>query len=140
MADVLTPDRRRHYISRVRNKDTDIERESRKALCARSLRYRLASKLPDKPDLCFVIPKVAVFVDGSLWHCCPTHGQVPATNEAFSNEKIASNIARDSLDEVMLSNAGWHVVESSPHDVKKDAQGWVYRVIATFTKQTATRP
>ena len=55
-------------MSRVRARDTVPELLLRRALFRRGLRYKLGYKIAGKPDLTFVTPRVAVFVDGDMWH------------------------------------------------------------------------
>ena len=56
-------------MSRVKGKDTSLERIVRTELHKRGFRYRKnVSGLPGKPDLVFVKQKVVVFIDGDFWH------------------------------------------------------------------------
>ena len=36
----------------------------------------------------FTARRVAVFVDGCFWHCCPEHGSKPAVNTGYWNPKL----------------------------------------------------
>lgn len=128
MTDVLTPEQRRLCMSRVKCRNTTPEIALRKALWADKIRYRLKSNLFGKPDLVFVGPRVAVFIDGCFWHGCPLHAQQPKTNIEFWNNKIKKNIERDAYVNTVLQNQGWHVVRCWQHEVKKDLHGCVDRV------------
>lgn len=128
MADVLTHEQRKRCMSRVRNRNTDIELIFRKALWTAGLRYRLDYKLTGKPDLVFVGKSLAVFVDGCYWHGCPEHGQIPKTNETFWREKIEKNIARDAAINDSLATAGWRVLRFWEHDIKLDLAKCVQKV------------
>lgn len=119
---------RKRCMSRVRNKNTDIELDFRKALWAAGLRYRLTTRLPGKPDLVFTGVRIAIFVDGCYWHGCPEHGQIPKTNEAFWRNKIATNIARDVAVNEALAAEGWCVLRFWQHEIKRDLAGCVKRV------------
>ena len=69
MSDNLTPTQRSYCMSRVKGKDTSIERLVRSELHKRGFRFRKHVKtLPGKPDIVFPKAKVAVFVDGDFWH------------------------------------------------------------------------
>lgn len=48
-----------------------------------------------RPDFVFQKPKVAVFVDGCFWHCCPVHGTKPASRTDFWLPKLENNRRRD---------------------------------------------
>ncbi|MEQ0770897.1 DNA mismatch endonuclease Vsr [Paraburkholderia tropica] len=128
MTDVLTPEQRKRCMSRVKNRNTDIELTLRKMLWSAGLRYRLNVKLPGKPDIVFVSHKLAVFVDGCYWHGCPEHGQMPETNAQFWREKITKNIARDNTVTSILRANGWRVLRFWQHEIKRDPAGCVLRV------------
>lgn len=128
MVDVLTPEQRQRCMSRVRNKNTDIEITLRKALWASGIRYRLNAKLPGKPDLVFAGAKLAVFVDGCYWHGCPKHGQIPQTNESFWREKIGRNVARDAAVNNKLVTDGWRVLRFWEHEIEGNLRGCVQLV------------
>jgi DNA mismatch endonuclease (patch repair protein) len=132
VADVLTPEQRKRCMSRVRNKNTDIELTFRKALWTAGFRYRLNYKLIGKPDLVFVGKNLAVFVDGCYWHGCPQHGQIPKTNEAFWREKIERNMARDAAINDSLVTAGWQVLRFWEHDIKLDLAQCLQKVKQTL--------
>lgn len=82
-----------------------------------------------RPDIAFTRYRVAVFVDGCFWHCCPYHRQTPATNRAFWVAKLADNVARDRLQTQVLSQAGWLVVRVWEHEQTDVA---ATRVMAAF--------
>ncbi len=59
-----------------RRKDTKPELALRRALHAQGYRYRKDYRLDlsgarVRPDIAFTARRVAVFVDGCFWHCCP---------------------------------------------------------------------
>jgi DNA mismatch endonuclease Vsr len=58
-------------------------------------------------DIVFVIARVAVSVDGCIWHGCPVHRMRPRRNAEYWNAKIARNVARDARVDAGLSDAGW---------------------------------
>ena len=52
-----------------KSKDTKPELLLRRELWSRGMRYRKNCKeLPGKPDIAFIKAKIAVFVDGKMWH------------------------------------------------------------------------
>jgi DNA mismatch endonuclease (patch repair protein) len=73
-----------------------------------------------RPDLVFIRPKVAVFVDGCFWHCCPEHGSMPVGNHDFWEPKLRRNVERDRNADALLAASGWGVLrvwEHEPSDV-----------------------
>jgi DNA mismatch endonuclease (patch repair protein) len=112
-APVPVDNRVSEQMSRIRSKNTGPERRLRKALSLAGIRgYRLNyAKVPGKPDVAFVGKKVAVFIHGCFWHCCP-HCQPPRpkVHQDFWEEKLDRNVLRDKRDARALRKAGWRVV------------------------------
>ena len=71
-----------------------------------------------KPDFVFPRLKLAVFVDGCFWHCCPKHATKPANNAAFWRKKLAANKARDRRVTRTLRRLGWRVVRIWEHELR----------------------
>lgn len=78
------------------------------------LRVALPGARP-RPDIAFTRSRVAVFVDGCFWHCCPDHGRPPKTNRSYWGPKLARNVERDRRDTLALEGAGWRVVRLWEH-------------------------
>ncbi len=112
-----------------RRRDTAPEKRLRSALHARGRRFRVDLAIPTeagrpRPDMAFTGARVAVFVDGCFWHCCPIHGRPPVSNGHYWGPKLARNVARDGADTAQLERAGWTVVrlwEHVPVDEAVDA-------------------
>jgi len=69
MRDNLTAEQRSYCMSRVKGKDTGLERAVRSELHRRGFRFRKhITRLPGKPDIIFPRERVAVFLDGDFWH------------------------------------------------------------------------
>lgn len=116
-------------MSQVRSRDTVPELMLRRELHRRGLRYRLRSTLPGKPDIVFVTARVAVFVDGDMWH-----GQgwqqrgflsmeeqfARHRNPDFWIAKIRRNVERDREVNETLERLGWTVVRVLESDVRRD--------------------
>ena len=68
-------------------------------------------------DFVFRRERVAVFIDGCFWHCCPRHGTMPAGNRAFWKAKLARNTERDAQVTRALRKAGWMVLRIWEHDL-----------------------
>jgi len=70
-----------------------------------------------RPDFVFPKLRLAVFVDGCFWHCCPLHATRPRNNAPFWQKKLASNVARDKLVTRTLKRAGWRVLRLWEHEL-----------------------
>jgi DNA mismatch endonuclease (patch repair protein) len=84
-------------MSRVRTRDTELERIVRRMLFAKGVRYRLhVSKLPGSPDIYISRLSLAIFVNGCFWHGHTCHrGKAPTSNVDFWRDKLARNVRRD---------------------------------------------
>jgi DNA mismatch endonuclease (patch repair protein) len=108
-------------MRRNRRRDSQPELALRGELHRRGLRFRvdLPIRLPGRlvrPDIVFTRVRVAVFMDGCFWHCCPEHGNIPRANSVYWHPKLERNVARDrAVDEALLSN-GWQVVRAWEHE------------------------
>lgn len=117
MTDVFSKSQRSQIMSRVKstgNKATE-------SVFANALRkyglngWRRKQKVFGHPDFVFWKQRVAIFVDGCFWHCCPEHGSLPADNAAFWQAKLARNRARDAIVNSTLTQRGWCVVRIWQH-------------------------
>lgn len=70
-----------------------------------------------KPDFIFPKRKVALFVDGCFWHCCPLHLTMPKNNAEFWHKKLDKNKARDEFVTRELQNLGWKVIRIWEHEL-----------------------
>jgi DNA mismatch endonuclease (patch repair protein) len=105
----------------IRRRDTKPEAALRSALHRRGYRFRkdysvrVNGKLI-RPDIAFTRQRVAIFVDGCFWHCCPEHGRQPRVNSEYWSPKLARNAARDREQTYALKSAGWIVVRFWEHE------------------------
>jgi DNA mismatch endonuclease, patch repair protein len=104
-----------------RRTDTKPEVALRRELHRQGFRYRKDFRLDltgarVRPDIAFTARRVAVFVDGCFWHCCPQHGSQPANNTWYWKPKLERNVERDRLADAALMAAGWSVVRVWEHE------------------------
>lgn len=117
-----------------RRRDTKPEVALRSALHAAGLRFRKDYRLDlgdlrVRPDIAFTRVKVAVFVDGCFWHCCPIHGRQPRRNSNYWAPKLARNVERDRAQDAALSAHGWTVIRIWGHEMTDDAVGRVSQAV-----------
>lgn len=132
MSDNLTPSQRSYCMSRVRNKDTDLERIVRSALHKHGLRFRKhVQQLPGKPDIVFGHLRLAVFVDGDFWHgfrfTTWAHRVSP-----FWRRKITLNRQRDQQNFRKLRGMGWRVIRVWQHELKRNPEACILKILGAI--------
>jgi len=103
----------------ARRRDTEAELALRRALHRHGIRFRVDRAIVGvrrRADIVFVAAKVAVFVDGCFWHCCPKHRTQPKANAEWWAAKLQENRRRDRATNRQLRRAGWHVVRVWEHE------------------------
>jgi len=134
MTDVLTKKQRSYCMSRVKGKDTGLERVVRSDLHKRGFRFRKHVKgLPGKPDIVFVKARVVVFLDGDFWHGY-RFGQWEDTLSEFWRKKIGETRKRDQCNFAKLRRMGWHVIRIWEHRIEKDLAGVIEKISAAVEK------
>ena len=120
-----------------RRTDTKPEMALRRALHGLGYRYRkdlrldLAGGTRVRPDIVFTARKIAVFIDGCFWHCCPEHGSAPAANTWYWEPKLRRNVERDRAADEALHAAGWTVIRFWEHEAIDAAVERVADTLAT---------
>jgi DNA mismatch endonuclease (patch repair protein) len=124
----LTAHQRSYCMSRVKNRNTDLEALVRSELFKRGWRFRKhVSSLPGTPDIVFVRQGVAVFVDGDFWHGY-RFPRWEASLSEFWITKIQKNRKRDRRNFAKLRRLGWRVARVWQHEIKRDLYGSVERL------------
>jgi DNA mismatch endonuclease (patch repair protein) len=132
MADNLTPEQRSYCMSRIRGRDTGLERSMQALLRKRRLRFRKQVRaLPGRPDIAFPEAHVAVFIDGDFWHGY----RFPAwrhTLSKFWQVKIEKNRLRDQRNFAKLRRMGWRVIRIWQHTMRTDPERAVTRILSAL--------
>lgn len=120
-------------MSRQRTRNTGPEMEIRRHLHRKGLRFRLHCRpeagVRRAADVVFRPSKVAVFVDGCFWHCCPVHGTMPRANGEWWAAKLAANQARDAGTTAKLTELGWEVIRVWEHEAPAEAAERIAEVV-----------
>ena len=104
-----------------RRSGTKPEQAVRSELHRRGLRFRKdflirCEDVRVKPDVVFTRARVAVFVDGCFWHCCPAHRVTPKSNPEYWIPKLGRNVERYRAADHALAAGGWIVVRVWEHE------------------------
>ena len=122
MTDIFTKDQRSKIMSKIKTRDTGIEKALRTALWLRGHRFRIQYKIEGKPDIVFVKQKIAIFCDGCYWHGCPVCQKIPASNKDFWLKKFDDNKKRADIVNCKLKDEGWGVLRFWGHEIKNDLE------------------
>jgi DNA mismatch endonuclease (patch repair protein) len=124
----------------IRSTGNRTEETLRKALHAAGLRYRKYSEsLPGRPDIAFVGPRVAVFVDGDYWHgrlliegdtlaFRRRFRHLPREARAYWRQKLTRRVQRDREITARLQADGWIVIRLWESDIKNDVRPAAERI------------
>jgi DNA mismatch endonuclease, patch repair protein len=110
--DTLTPEQRSARMSAILGSNTKPEMAVRRLLHGLGYRFKLHDRrLPGTPDIVFRGRRKVVFVHGCFWHrhegCRISH--LPKSRQAYWEEKLARNVARDERQRLALEEEGWRV-------------------------------
>jgi DNA mismatch endonuclease (patch repair protein) len=89
-----------------------------------------------RPDIVFTRGRLAVFIDGCFWHCCPEHGRPPKANIEYWGPKLDRNRRRDEVHTAALVAAGWDVVRIWEHVPVLDGIEIVAKAFADWSDQS----
>ena len=118
MADIFTPEKRSWVMSRIRSKDTKIEKKTAHLLRKNKIYYRRFPNVFGSPD--FVVEKkLLVFCDGDFWHGY-RYAKKKKPPKKFWRDKIERNMERDRTVTRKLRADGWTVVRLWEHDIEKN--------------------
>lgn len=118
-------------MRRCKSRDTKPELTLRKKLWALGYRYRKNfAKLFGKPDIALIGRRVAIFVDGRMWHGYDWERRKNdfKTHREYWIPKIERNIARDKEVTEKLRDAGWTVLRFWDFEIESDLEGCIERI------------
>ena len=126
MADIFTPEKRSWVMSRIRSKDTKIEKKMASLLRKNKIHYRRFPKVFGSPD--FIVEKsVLVFCDGDFWHGYQ-YAKKKKLPKKFWRDKIERNMERDRKVTRKLRADGWSVIRLWEHDIEKRPESCVRKI------------
>ena len=126
MTDIFTPEKRSWVMSRIRSRDTKIEKSMASLLRKNKIHYRRFPMVFGSPD--FVVEKkLLVFCDGDFWHGYG-YGKKKRPQKKFWRDKIERNMKRDRKVTRKLRADGWSVVRLWEHDIERRPQSCIGRI------------
>lgn len=128
MADIFNSKKRSEIMSRIRSKDTLIERAAYKYLRKNKIHFQKHyRRVPGCPDIAVPSKRKAVFIDGDFWHGRDFGRRKPGLPE-YWQKKISTNIERDKRNRSKLRRAGWRVLRVWEHDIEKNTDKTMARI------------
>ena len=74
MVDNISKTARSFLMSKIKSKETKLEKSVRKVLSEKGIKYRKnSSKHFGKPDIVIASKEIAIFVDSCFWHGCNSY-------------------------------------------------------------------
>ncbi len=125
-----------------KSKDTKPEILLRKELWRRGLHYRKNYKLLEgKPDIVFLSAKIAVFVDGKMWHGYDWANQKNdfKSNREFWIPKIERNMERDYEVNITLIESEWAVLRFWDFEIRKDIKGCADKIERAYINRSVRK-
>ena len=126
MADIFTPKKRSWVMSRIRSRDTGIEKKTAHLLRKNKIHYRRFPKVFGSPDFA-VEKKVMVFCDGDFWHGY-RYAKKKKPPKKFWRDKIERNMERDRKVTRKLRADRWSVVRLWEHDIEMSPEKCVRKI------------
>ena len=120
-------------MSKVRNKNTDIELLLKRKLRGLGIKYSANYKLPGKPDFILKKEKIAIFCDGDFWHG-KNFKYEKEKYSLFWKEKIQTNIKRDKVVDKQLKTLGWKTLRFWGTDIHSDIQFCIDKVLEEISR------
>ena len=118
-------------MSRIRGKNTKIEIRMEGVLKKTGLKFEKHPKMYGNPDFVHRRKKIVVFCDGDFWHGY-RYGQKKRLAKKFWRDKIENNMRRDRRYGRKLRRDGWSVLRLWEHDIEKNPDKCMRKILAKF--------
>lgn len=128
MPDIMTREKRSALMSRIRGRDTGIEKLILSELKRRNIdTFKYQLKMVGNPDFVFTSQRIVVFCDGDFWHGYKFQEWEDNLKD-FWKKKIKGNMERDKKIRMELKKDGWKVVRLWGHEINKNPARCVDRI------------
>jgi len=135
MPDHLTKEQRSSLMSKVRSKNSKIERNIFQGLRRHKISFqRHYKRVPGTPDIAKPSLKKAVFIHSDFWHGWQYPRWSHKLSSDFWRDKISNNRKRDRIKTRQLRRLGWDVLVVWEHTLKNDPEGTI-QTVCDFLKR-----
>jgi len=129
MADVFTREKRSEVMALIRSKWTKPERVIHNKLKGWKVKHKMHPKMIGNPDILLKNTGKVVFIHGCFWHRCPKCFREPDNRKEYWLNKFDSNSRRHVRNSKKLRRDGWKVLTVWEHDVRKNVDACLSRLI-----------
>ncbi len=132
--DKFSKEKRSEIMSKIRSKDTTIEKIVFGELRKRKIYFQKHySKVIGKPDIALPRKKKLVFIDGDFWHGYQFAKLKQRLPKYYWLPKIRKNIKRDRSNRKILKEQGWKILRIWEHDVLNSLDKTINKIIKFIT-------
>lgn len=132
--DLLSAKKRSELMSKIRSRNTKFEQEftaSLRKATHKKFQTNVAS-IKGKPDIVFQKDKICIFLDSNFWHGWYYPSWKHLLKNDFWREKIENNRKRDRKTTVFLRKKGWQVIRIWEHELSKNFDNSIKKIIKHF--------
>ena len=125
-------------MSRIKGKNTSIERALSRALWHKGIRFRKnSSSVFGHPDISIKKYRIAIFCDGDFWHGYDWENRKDAikSRREYWIPKIERNIAKDEETNHILSAMGYKVIRIWEYEIRNDIDDVVAMIMRAIEEQ-----
>ncbi len=142
MPDIFSKEKRSDVMSKIRSKNTTVERVVFSFLRKEKIYFqRHYDRVVGCPDVAIPSRKVAIFLDGDFWHGRNASTRLPKLNDWW-RAKIERNMKRDRASRAALRKDGWSVLNVWEGELmrKRTRDKWLEKIRAHLALAGASRP
>lgn len=123
MTDNINKKERSSLMSKIKSKETKLEKNIGKILTEKGIKHRKnSSKHFGKPDIVIASRKTVIFIDSCFWHGCETHCRIPKSNHDYWVNKISNNKERDKKVNNYYKEINWNIIRIWEHKLKNQKE------------------
>jgi DNA mismatch endonuclease (patch repair protein) len=130
MSDIFSKEKRSEVMSKIRSKNTTVERVVFSFLRKEKIYFqRHYDRVVGCPDVAIPSRKVAIFLDGDFWHGRNAATRLPKLNDWW-RAKIERNMKRDRASRAALRKDGWSVLKVWEGELmrKRTREKWLEKI------------
>ena len=134
MGDIFSKKKRSCIMSRIRGKDTKIEKKVQETLSNMKIKFEKHYRVNGNPDFALPRKKIAIFVDGDFWHGYNFKKRENKLPDYWVN-KIKRNMKRDRKNNKELKKLGWKVLRVWEHSIMKSPDSFERKLKALLNRK-----